>query len=103
MNVDGSLSIPEDKLHLLNKSLDENWLRTALELRGGVTAIFDQVHCLVSCATSFHFEYAKWSLQNFVRQYTYRDQDNYDGLPAFDKSPAMLLDHVEHCIEDAQN
>jgi hypothetical protein len=34
-----------------------------------------------------------------VRQYTHRDQYDYHGLPAFDKSPAMLLDHVEHCIE----
>jgi hypothetical protein len=37
--------------------------------------------------------------QNLLRQYTYRDEYSYDGLPAFDKSPAMLLDHVEHCIE----
>ncbi|KIM96589.1 hypothetical protein OIDMADRAFT_63637, partial [Oidiodendron maius Zn] len=81
----GSLGIPESKLHLLNKSLDENWLHTPVELGGGVTALFEgfhQIHCL-----------------NLVRQYTYRDEYNYDNLPAFDQSPAMLLDHVEHCIE----
>lgn len=50
-NIDGSLGIPKDKLHLLNKSEDENWLYTPPELGGGVTALFDgfhQVHCIVS-------------------------------------------------------
>ncbi|KAH8807267.1 hypothetical protein F5884DRAFT_880153 [Xylogone sp. PMI_703] len=81
----GSLGIPASKLHLLNKSVSENWLYTAPELGGGVTALFEvfhQIHCL-----------------NLVRQYTYRDHYNYNDLPAFDQGPAMLLDHVEHCIE----
>lgn len=62
VDVDGSLGIPESKLHLLNKSLDENWLHTPPELGGGVTALFDgfhQVHCLVSCIVLLNFDFAK--------------------------------------------
>ena len=37
--------------------------------------------------------------QNLIRQYTYRDVYDYSALPAWDKSPAKLLSHIEHCIE----
>jgi hypothetical protein len=50
-SIDGSLGIPESNLGLLNKSVDQNWLHTPLELGGGVTALFEgfhQIHCLVS-------------------------------------------------------
>lgn len=82
--------------------MDQNWLHMPRELGGGVTAYlagFHQIHCLVGCMTLSISNVLTMISQNLVRQYTYRDQYNYDHLPAFDQSPHMLLDHVEHCIE----
>jgi hypothetical protein len=56
VSIDGSLGIPESSLGFLNKSVDENWLHTPLELGGGVTALFEgfhQIHCLVSLVAAF--------------------------------------------------
>ena len=51
--LDGGFNVPDDKLSLLNKSLDRTWQRTPPEHGGGVAAMmwgFHQLHCLVSNA-----------------------------------------------------
>ena len=48
--ADGLVAISEDKLPLLNKSVDQEYMRVPPELGGGYAAnieVFHQIHCLV--------------------------------------------------------
>ncbi|KAL8748030.1 MAG: hypothetical protein Q9190_000180 [Brigantiaea leucoxantha] len=80
----GSLAVPPSKLQLLNKSLDDDWQRTA---SGDVLAeveVFHQLHCL-----------------NTIRQYTFRDTytDPNNTFHITAQPPAFQRIHVDHCIE----
>ncbi|KAJ5909738.1 hypothetical protein N7504_004381 [Penicillium tannophilum] len=82
---DGSTGIHDEKLHLLNKSLEVSWKHLPDELGGGVQAFFEgfhQIHCL-----------------DLVRQFSYRDEYDYSDVPAFLKHADTLYDHVDHCLE----
>ncbi|KAE9363216.1 hypothetical protein N431DRAFT_475379 [Stipitochalara longipes BDJ] len=83
------IDIPDDKLPLLGKSYDHQWIRTKPEFGGGFAAeieAFHQLHCV-----------------NFLRQYIYRDHYNNDtGLPMpspFSDPPEVVVMHVDHCLE----
>lgn len=80
----GAFSVPKDMLPKLNKSTT-GWREIPEEKGGGVAGLlegFHQIHCL-----------------NLIRQYTYRDQWDYSGLPSFEGTPQLVRHHIDHCIE----
>ncbi|MCJ1475783.1 hypothetical protein MMC13_004447 [Lambiella insularis] len=80
----GDMNIPEDKMRLLNRSLQTSWKRTPAKFGGGIEAaaeVFHQLHCL-----------------NMIRQYTWLDA-YATPPPGLDRSPEMSRTHVDHCIE----
>ncbi|KUL80348.1 hypothetical protein ZTR_09709 [Talaromyces verruculosus] len=73
------VNIPLNKLHLLNKSTEVDWLRTPEEAGGGVVALLEvvhQLHCL-----------------GMVRKWLYREW--YDEVPPeFDRSEELMRMHI---------
>ena len=76
----------------------------------GNLMVYHQIYCLVRA--HFYVMFADYlanhrvkakadelSLQNLLRQHTYRTEFNYSGLPAFSGTEERVMENMNRCIE----
>ncbi|KAJ5720495.1 uncharacterized protein N7483_008429 [Penicillium malachiteum] len=83
-NIGPAINVPMEKLYLLNKSTEIDWVRTPEEAGGGAAALLEvvhQLHCL-----------------GMLRKWSYREWYE-EAPPEFDGPENLMHMHVDHCIE----
>ncbi|KAF2098244.1 hypothetical protein NA57DRAFT_77036 [Rhizodiscina lignyota] len=88
----GAIGIDDDKVNLLNKSNEVQWVHLDSDkprYGGKIGALYEgyhRLHCL-----------------SLLRQYTFKDSYDFSDRRFWYQAPDVLFEHVEHCIENIRS